>query len=425
MVRIYTFMAVSVFGAALTAQSLVITFNGTLNDVATPLDSILVMNLSQGGDTSILFPDNELVLSAVGIGELAQRAQWPITVLPGPFAGSTDVHVQVWGGELLLRLHDASGRELITYAAKMAPGHHRFRASCERPGVHLLTVLQGDARQTIRLLATEGAGITSVAHIGTSDRDEPKDDRTLFTWTLGDELRYIGYATDAGIVYSAAVDEVPVATTTRTFDLLAGVVCPNTPALVDMDGHLYRAVQIGDQCWMAEDLRTGRYRDGTIIPHVSDDIAWSQLNGAAWCNFGNDPDNDAVYGKLYNWYAAANPLLCPQGWHVPSDAEWTVLTDHLGGMDIAGGKMKSPGTQHWAAPNMGATNESGFSALPGGDRFANNGVFYNLGHGGFWWSTSEDGEGNAWNRLLVYFNDGVNREHSNVRDGFCVRCVRD
>ena len=411
--------------SALAAQPIVFSFNGTLNGAPIALDSILVMNLTQEGDTTIYFPNNVLVLSAVGMEEWEQMQALPMHVQPNPFDGSADVQMEVTGGELLLTLRDATGRVLTSYAANMAAGGHRFQVSCDRPGVHLITATQGGASRTVHLIAAEGAGGASLSYTGEAGRALPKEDRSLFTWAPGDQLRYIGYASNEGVLFSDAIDEVPESSATRSFMVLSGAVCRNSPKLADVDGNEYRAVQIGDQCWMAENLRTTRYRDGAIIPHVTENMEWIQLNSPAWCNFGNYPENDVTYGKLYNWYAAANPNICPQGWHVPTDAEWTMLTDHLGGAHIAGGKMKDTGTQHWSAPNVGATNESGFSALPGGDRFANNGVFYNLGHGGFWWSSSEDGEGNAWNRLLVYFNDGVNREHSNVRDGFCVRCLMD
>jgi hypothetical protein len=157
-----------------------------------------------------------------------------------------------------------------------------------------------------------------------------KSDRSLFTWTPGDALRYIGYATDAGVVHSAAIEEVVVATATRVFELFAGIICQESPTVTDIDGNVYRNVQIGGQCWMAANLKTTRYRDGTIIPNVTGNSAWTQLTTGAWAHYENSASYENPYGKLYNWYAAANPNICPQGWHVPTDSEWQQLESALG-----------------------------------------------------------------------------------------------
>jgi uncharacterized protein (TIGR02145 family) len=146
--------------------------------------------------------------------------------------------------------------------------------------------------------------------------------------------------------------------------------------------------------------------------------------------------NYTTYGVLYNWSAAMNGAassttnpsgiqgVCPTGWHLPSDAEWTELTDYLGGTTIAGGKLKETGTTHWASPNTGATNETGFTALPGGYR-VNNGTFYDFGYNGNWWSATEYNATNAWYRYMIYFDSNVNRNGNNKELGFSVRCVRD
>lgn len=209
------------------------------------------------------------------------------------------------------------------------------------------------------------------------------------------------------------------------------VVEPPPPAtdcsgnITDIDGNTYPVVQIGNQCWMAANLRTTRNRDGSTIPNVTDYTTWTQLTSGAWSNYNNNPSNDATYGKLYNWYAADNSNLCPVGWHVPTDVEWTVLTDFLGGEDIAGGKMKTV-SPLWLSPNIGATNVSGFSGLPGGYRKHDAGNYDYLGSYGFYWSASESGVDIAWNRLLTNDYEGIYRSSASYkRNGFCVRCVRD
>ena len=196
-------------------------------------------------------------------------------------------------------------------------------------------------------------------------------------------------------------------------------------SVTDIDGNTYATIQIGTQVWMAENLRTTRYRNGDPIPNVTEAGKWTGLSSGAWCHYKNDPKYEVPYGKLYNWYTVNDPRkVCPAGWHVPTDAEWTVLSDYLGDESVAGGKMKSTGTEYWVYPNTGATNKSGFSGLPGGFR-SNLGGFYGLGSSGLWWSASESGAEVAWNRSLNGGNADVNRSNYGKRSGFSVRCLRD
>jgi uncharacterized protein (TIGR02145 family) len=417
------------FISGLRSQVITITFEGTLNGASIPLDSILVMNLTAGGDTTIYFPDNVLVLGSTSLNEIG--GQGPVLRnQPNPFAGATDILVSTRNsGQALLTVYDATGREVAAYDGSLAVGQHRFRFTAATPGVHVLTVSQGAERATHRLVATAGEpSATGLTYAGGTRIDgTTKSDRVLFTWTPGDALRYIGYATDAGVVHSAAIDEVPVATATRTFELFAGLACPEAPTVTDIDGNVYRTVQIGGQCWTAENLRTSTYANGVPIPNVTDGNQWGDLpTTGAWVHYENNASYENPYGKLYNWYAVLDPRnVCPTNWHVPTDGEWTVLTDYLGGESVAGGKMKSTGTQYWQDLNTGATNESGFSGLPGGFRYYSNGTFNFLGYNGYWWSASESGAENAWYRTLSTYNAGIYRYSINKRDGFSVRCLRD
>jgi len=182
-------------------------------------------------------------------------------------------------------------------------------------------------------------------------------------------------------------------------------------------------VLIGNQFWMAENLKTTRFADGSVIPNVTDNFAWTQLSTSAWCNYNNSLANDLVYGKIYNGYTVSDPRnVCPAGWHAPTDAEWTILTDFLGGESVAGGKMKT--TTGWSSPNTGATNESNFSGLPGGLR-SSNGTFNTVGFNGYWWCSSEGGPNSSWYRNLYYPNGYAARSSTSTQNGFSVRCLRD
>jgi uncharacterized protein (TIGR02145 family) len=210
-----------------------------------------------------------------------------------------------------------------------------------------------------------------------------------------------------------------------------------TPAVIDIDGNTYQSVTNCGLTFTKQNLNVSKYSDGTPIPQVQDPTQWQNLTTGAWCYYNNNPANGAVYGKLYNWYAvagiydaasAANPALrkklAPIGWHIPTDAEWTQLTDCLGGEAVAGGKMKSTGTSLWQSPNTAATNESGFTGLPAGYS-DNGGTFILIGYSGRWWSSSEYSTTSAWLRYLNYNNSNANRFGLNRNYGHSVRCVRD
>ena len=196
--------------------------------------------------------------------------------------------------------------------------------------------------------------------------------------------------------------------------------------VTDIDGNTYNTVQIGNQVWMSENLKTTRYRNGGQIPNVTtDNTAWVNLTTGAWSYYNNDVSNNAIYGKLYNWYTTLGDTLCPTGWGVPTDAEWTTLTTYLGGESVAGGKMKTIGNAYWEGSNTGAINSSGFSVLPGGGRF-NGGSFGNISYYAFFWSATEYDGSVAWFRVLNASDGLAYRSTNGIKSfGVSVRCLRD
>lgn len=178
--------------------------------------------------------------------------------------------------------------------------------------------------------------------------------------------------------------------------------------------------------WMTKNLDVAVYRNGDTIPHVTDPVEWASLTTGAYCYYNNDSATyAATYGKLYNWYAVNDSRgLAPEGWHLPTDFEWTNLGSCLGGAAIAGGPMKEPGTTHWNTPNTGGTNLSGFTGLPGGYR-SSGGTFLAIGNNGFWWSSTEDSSLDAWYRYLDHNFVDLIRLNNHKRHGFSVRCLRD
>ncbi len=219
--------------------------------------------------------------------------------------------------------------------------------------------------------------------------------------------------------------------------------------VMDIDGNIYSTIQIGEQVWMAENLKVTRYPDGSLIPHVEDHQEWFHLNreSEGYCWYENVLTNGYVYGALYTWPTAVDGLeisdlipsdiqgVCPDGWHLPSDGEWKQLEMFLGmsqadadredwrGAGVAD-KLKQAGTLTWEGPNSEATNETGFSALPGGYRHGS-GEFLGLGTTARFWSTSKNGYSYGWFRRLDYDNSSVNRSYEGVYRGHSVRCVKD
>lgn len=193
------------------------------------------------------------------------------------------------------------------------------------------------------------------------------------------------------------------------------------------DGNTYKWVKIGEQVWMAENLKTTKYNNGTSIPNVTDNAAWAALGSSpGYCWYNNDNSNANIYGALYNWYAVNTGKLCPVGWHIPSYNEWTILVDYLGGGYVAGGKLKDTSTSSWNSPNGGATNESGYTGLPGGYRQGVDGIFGDIGNMGTWWGADESDYQYAAGMYLTAENGWAVRSTMISKiHGYSVRCVKD
>lgn len=200
---------------------------------------------------------------------------------------------------------------------------------------------------------------------------------------------------------------------------------PSCGTITDFDNNVYQTVMVGSQCWMRENLRTTRYNNGVLMPNITDDYAWNTLHTGAYCNYNNDTDYVNPYGHLYNWFAVNDSnKICPSGWHVPRDAEWTVLTDFLGGAGYAGGKLKETDTIHWAPRNVGATNETRFTAIGGGFRSSDVG-FSSIRVFCDYWTADECGFSDGWFRLMGSGSTRVTKYHFSKTLGMNVRCVRN
>jgi len=199
----------------------------------------------------------------------------------------------------------------------------------------------------------------------------------------------------------------------------------NYGRVTDIEGNRYKTIVIGSRTWMAENLRTTRYTDSTLIPNVKDADTWASLSTPAYCWYKNsEAAFKSMYGAIYNWYTVNTARLCPEGWHVPADTEWDDLTLLLGGEKTAGGKLKETGDSYWSTPNAGATNEYRFSSLPGGLRYYD-GNFRDFGFGGYFWSSSEFSNERAFFRFMFYEDASMYRFDNDKKNGFYVRCIKD
>lgn len=247
----------------------------------------------------------------------------------------------------------------------------------------------------------------------------------------------ISFADDCGDVDVSG--DINVADLVYLVDyLFKGGAPPNCGTVTDYDGNVYQTVTIGTQVWMTENLKVTHYRNGDPIVNVTEDTVWWWLTTGAYCNYDNDEGHVAVYGRLYNWYAVGDSRgLAPEGWHVPSDEEWKQLEMSLGmsqadadyydfrGTDECG-KLKEIGITHWNIPNEGATNESGFSAIPSGIRNLES-TFLNMGNNVFYWLATEHKsiDDKAYDRILYYDRSDIRRTTNMKLFGFSVRCIKD
>ena len=415
-----------------------------------------VVVTAEDGETEQTYTINFSV--ATGIADNFSQANL-VKNYPNPFNSSTTIEFYVnQNDNVQITVCDIAGKIIAQNSQSMATGIHSYEFTASSMGMYFINVSGSDFvysskvmcisdisqrcelvyKEQISNTLTEKTFFNNNTEIITqTEKDFNSKD---FSFTEGDMLKIKGISGD----YATVMVVEPTVSETYTFDFVA---CQ------DNDGNNYAVVQIGEQTWMAENIKTTSYVGDVEILHVEDDGAWGALAdddedvSKAYC-FNNEIEGNSageIYGALYTYAAATNgdysgtsvQGVCPTGWHVPSDDEWKDLEMELGmSQDDAndtgwrgtneGGKLKSTCTELWNGSNAGATNESGFSALPGGVRDSNNGSFGLAGIAGRWWSATQYGGGSlAWYRLLNDNNAGVGRGNYDKSLGFSVRCLRN
>jgi uncharacterized protein (TIGR02145 family) len=403
--------------SCLQAQPYQITFTGS--GLSSTVATVQVQNLTQGTTLTLAGTDILELVTVIGISDhLTTKGE--ILIYPNPTESTCRMDFyNKQPGDVRTELFDAT-KLLLRNDEYLLEGNHSYRLGGLKSGVYFLEVSTPAGSYSKRVISTGNAqGVPVLEYIGITQKmlHQPKLTSPAgiiqMQYNAGEMLLFKGISG----IYSRVITLLP--TQSQSVDFLF-VTCS------DGDSNHYPVVTIRNQTWMAENLKTTKYSNSAAIPLVTYDSAWAGLSTPAYCWYDNDSITyGSVYGALYNWFSVETGNLCPTGWHVPTDAEWTVLTDFLGGEIVAGGPLKETGTAHWNSPNTGATNSSGFTALPGGFRYYSSGSFYYIGYYGYWWSSSATSTTSAWYRGLYSSYSNVSRYYNYKKSGWSVRCVRD
>jgi uncharacterized protein (TIGR02145 family) len=405
-----------------------LTFTADYNGQYIPLYSIFIENLTQGGDTTLYEPDTVLSISyQQGIENwmTAENSFFVSQNYPNPIEGQATVDVYMPEKNMLkLSVFDMLGRNAACFEQVLGRGQHRFTFY---PGNEKCYVLSATCRygtRTVRMtsLASRHDNPSRIVYDGVNNGGNYKSQQEKggFTFSLGDVLQYTGNSEMGQLTLT----DSPTGDETYVFQFASGLPCPGIPTVTHY-GQVYNTVQLGTQCWLKENLNAG-----SMISS-----GFNQTNNSIiekYC-YNDNPLNCTTYGGLYQWdemmqYTALQGVqgICPAGWHIPTDTEWTTLSDYLGGAAVAGGKMKEAGYAHWSAPNTGATNEGGFTALPGGWLYGTDG-FKNITLNGYFMSSTEWAQNvnDYWVRSVSYDSEGFDRWITGKTLGLSVRCLKD
>ena len=385
----------------LNAQDSEITFTGS--GASTSVATVKVENLTSGATLTVNGTDIlRLTTITTGVNSPLQDLPSGLKIYPNPMTDYSilDILSPVKGDAVII-VSEITGKLVAMEKVYLENIRQGFRLTGLKSGFYLVNI-KGNGFQFSGKLISNGRAHGAIkiendySIIQTVNENIEKTSRSIeatvdMEYATGDLLKFTGASGN----YRTIVTDIPATSKTINFNFVA---------CTDGDFNIYPVVTIGTQTWMAENLKTTKYNDGTAIPNVTDNTTWSTTTSGAYCDYSNSSAYSNTYGRLYNWYAVAstNPKnVCPTGWHVPTDAQWTTLSTFLGGEGVAGGKLKETSTTHWLTPNTSATNETGFTALPGGYR-NHSGTFGLIGNTGFWWSSTVGGTTFAWYRYIYY-----------------------
>ena len=379
------------------------------------VDTVKVDNLTSGASVTLNGGDILHLIPPVGIGTPDIAAE-NLQIYPNPMTEMSTLTISTHGnGNLIINIIDLSGKTIFRISKMLPGGIHRFGVSGISHGIYLVEISGKNYTYTKKLVSQSKLKGKAVIEYLSSDIKgigAPVKSASVtieMPYNNGDQLLYNGISS----IYSTIFPDVPTGSKTVTFNFVA---------CTDQDGNNYATVQIGAQIWMAENLNVGTRING-LVDQINNNMI------EKYCYNDND-SNCTVYGGLYQWdeamqYSTTPGVkgICPTGWHLPTDDEWTKVTTFLGGEDFAGGKMKETDTVHWVSPNFGATNSSGFTGLPGGMRNISAG-FTNLNYTALFWSSTEYPPF-AWLRFLDYYVESVFHTNGSKLCAYSVRCLKD
>jgi len=403
------------------AQNYFLTFAGTGD--ANTIDSIQVRNLTQGTILKLSGTDTLQLLGVLEVQNRLNNGNESVLIYPNPMDQTGFFEFDApHSGPATIEVFNVSGKRLIQARLDLKKGHQKFRMGNLDFGMNYIEISSSDYRLTGTILCQRKGNETANLEQENGNTFYLNGARISTTTSMVKTMQY----SDGELLFIKAFS--------ASFSSVITLV-PTSNALInipffdctDGDGNHYSTVKIGDQVWMAENLKTTRFLNGDTIPNMANGFQWATADSSGYCNHSNNPENATTYGRLYNWYSVIdNRNLAPAGWHIPTSTEWQTLVDGNGGKYLAGGKLKETGNMHWVSPNSGASNALGFSALPGGNRndLAN---FYNKGINGFWWTQTEiTGAGSFGVHFSMYTNTPY-CEHANADKhmGFALRCVKD
>jgi len=394
------------------ASDYTISFSGT--GASTSVENVIVQNLTKG--TTVTVPAGNVLALSDGLNaiNLLTENNESLKIYPNPINDKATISFNSKSsGITQVNVLALDGRKMVGIIKNINEGVNLFQLTLPRGAYTLQVTGIGFSNSTKVISQSSNFTQPNIIFIDSKKADtlqKSKSAVTPMTYTTGDLLLFKAFSGN----YTSVLKDIITGNKTINFNF---VECK------DVDGNYYSTVTIGNQVWMAENLKTSKYRSSIAITDKTNITTWGTSTTEALSDYAT-PTNSTTYGKLYNWYAVSNPNnLAPVGWHIPTDADWTSLSDFLGGLNVAGDKLKETGNSHWATANTTATNETGFTALPGGSRSTDN-TIYDIGNVGYWWSITEGTTtSNAWYRSFSNQNGTISRGYFSKSGGMSVRCL--
>lgn len=426
----YIFICLLLLSAIIKAEIVELSFEGT--GAINAIDSIIVVNL-HNGLTKTLMADVALTVEipVTRLQENSSSDNIDLLVYPNPMVQNAQLKFSLeQNSKTDIQIFDCSGKLIIQSTQFLEKGNQKYILSGLSKGIYLVTIKEQSSTTAMKLICLNNSNdVPKISYVSTEtlswQNNRNKEVKSAgseneFEYNYGDRLMFTAMSGD----YTTILTVVPTHDTTYTFEFFE---CK------DADENQYSTVKIGTQVWMAENLRATRFNDSTPIPKITVDTIWPTYTTPEYCWYKNDSLHfSRIYGALYNWYTIdtnsnGDKNVCPVGWHAAGNNDWSTLNTNIGQSDKAGGKLKSIGTQHWTAPNTGATNETGFNALGAGWRGGLLGIFVDFGIYACFWSTtaSTSSNINGFYIELDYNTSMISRYDFYKSCGFSVRCVKD